>query len=243
MPETAPAVPDPSAIRDAKRLLRLARTGALATFDRAFAGPLTTLVGVASDWDGAPLFLMSELARHTGNLKDNPRASLLLTSDADRGDPLNQPRLTVAGPIEVNPDPAARARYVRRNPKAKLYAGFADFAIRRMKIESVHFNGGFGRADLIAPDDLLTPAEAIEALAEAEDRLLAEVDGLSEEAKAKLVGGASPGRRLWRAVGLDAEGLDLAAGGASARLDFDAPARTPDEWRQRLRQAIDALAT
>ena len=51
------------AIRDGKRLMRLARTGALATLDDG--KPLTTLVGVASDWDGSPLFLLSELSRHT----------------------------------------------------------------------------------------------------------------------------------------------------------------------------------
>ena len=44
--------------RDAKRLLRLARVGALATIDGG--APLTTLVGVASDWDGSPLTNASE---------------------------------------------------------------------------------------------------------------------------------------------------------------------------------------
>jgi putative heme iron utilization protein len=46
-----------AAIRDGKRLLRLARTGALATLDEG--RPLTTLVGVASDWDGSPLIRAS----------------------------------------------------------------------------------------------------------------------------------------------------------------------------------------
>ena len=45
------------AVADAKRLMRRARTGALATLEPGAGGPLTTLVGVASDFDGAPLFL------------------------------------------------------------------------------------------------------------------------------------------------------------------------------------------
>ena len=61
----APADPDKAhaeAVADAKRLMRLARTGALATLDSSGGDPLTTLVGVASDFDGAPLFLMSILS-------------------------------------------------------------------------------------------------------------------------------------------------------------------------------------
>ncbi|HME84915.1 MAG TPA: hypothetical protein VKG91_10305, partial [Roseiarcus sp.] len=46
-------------VADAKRLMRLSRTAALATLDPATGAPLTTLVGVASDFDGAPIFLMS----------------------------------------------------------------------------------------------------------------------------------------------------------------------------------------
>ena len=112
------AAPSPGASSDAKRLLRLARVGALATIDGAAGAPLTTLVGVASDWDGSPLFLMSELSRHTRNLAVDARASLLLTSTGGRGDPLNRPRLTVGGPVAPHPDPTSRRRYLQRNPKA-----------------------------------------------------------------------------------------------------------------------------
>ena len=68
-----------AAVADVKRLMRLARTGALATLEAEGGAPLTTLIGVASDFDGAPLFLMSTLSRHTRNLASDPRASLLLT--------------------------------------------------------------------------------------------------------------------------------------------------------------------
>ena len=74
-----PEIARAEAIADAKRLMRTARTAALATLDPASGAPLTTLVGVASDFDGAPLFLMSTLARHTQHLAADPRASVLLT--------------------------------------------------------------------------------------------------------------------------------------------------------------------
>jgi putative heme iron utilization protein len=221
-------------MRDAKRLLRLARVGALATNDDG--APLTTLVGTASDWDGSPLFLLSELSRHTRNLAADPRASLLLTNAGGRGDPLNQPRITLGGTVALHPDPSSRSRYLRRNPKAKLYASFNDFAIRRLRIESVHFNGGFGRAAPLSIGDLLSPAEDIAELIAAEEELLREIDALEGAERSRLIACAAAGRRSWRAAGLDAEGLDLAAGGATARVDFSTTARDPASWRERLRQ-------
>ena len=166
------------AVADAKRLMRLARTGALATLEAAGGAPLTTLVGVASDFDGAPLFLMSTLSRHMRNLAHDPRASLLLTGAYERGDPLNHPRLTLSGLIERRPDARAKLRYLQRNPKAGLYAGFADFAVFALRVEDVHFNGGFGRAAPLSPAEVLSPREGEAALGQAEERLLAEANAL-----------------------------------------------------------------
>src|SRR5271165_918688 len=170
------------AVADAKRLMRLARTAALATLDPATGAPLTTLVGVASDFDGAPLFLMSTLARHTKHLAVDPRASLLLTEEPERGDPLNHPRLTLNGRIERAAEPRARSRYLQRNPKAKLYVDFADFAFFRLAIETVHYNGGFGRADPLEPADILSPRAGEAALTDAEPRLIDEINALGDDA-------------------------------------------------------------
>jgi putative heme iron utilization protein len=241
MPPHPSSAPLPSAAGDAKRLLRLARVGALATIDGAGGAPLTTLVGVASDWDGSPLFLMSELARHTRNLAADARASLLLTSAGGRGDPLSRPRLTIGGPVRPHPDPSSRQRYLRRNPKAGLYASFADFAVRRLHIETIHFNGGFGRADALSVADLLTPVGEIGLLVEAEPHLLQELQSLGAETISRLAGAAA-GRKVWRAVGLDPEGFDLAAGGTTARVDFSSPALDPDAWRDRLREKLATSA-
>jgi heme iron utilization protein len=230
----------PSAAAEAKRLMRLARNGALATLSRDSGAPLTSFVGCASDFDGAPLLLLSELARHTRNLGADPRASLLLTSPVGRGDPLNRPRVSLGGPVLPHADAYARKRYLQRNPKAKLYSPFADFAIYRMHIETVHFNGGFGRADPLIPADLLIPTGDAAALIDAEDDLLQDINAL---------GGALAGRpaarddlrgRAWRAIGLDAEGLDLSAGTHVARIDFLGRAFDPADWRRRLEETLAA---
>jgi putative heme iron utilization protein len=223
----------------AKRLMRLARTCALATLEAAEGAPLTTLVGVASDFDGAPLVLMSMLSRHAKNLARDPRASLLLTGRHERGDPLNQPRISLSGRVERSADARAKVRYLQRNPKAALYAGFADFALFKLRIDDVHFNGGFGRAAPLSPEEVLASREGEAALAHAEERLIGMVNALGEARLARLAGHKSP-RPVWRAIGLDAEGLDLAAGGRAARVQFAMPAHDPEAWRARLDARLTA---
>ena len=219
-----PSAAETTARRDGRRLLRLARTGALATLDQG--KPLTTLIGVASDWDGAPLFLMSDLSRHTRNLNADPHASLLLATRGGAGDPLNHPRVTLNGVVRMREGADGRARYRQRNPKSKLYIDFADMSLRRLEPETVHFNGGFGRAGAMTAADLLTAGDA-SALRAAEPELIQRVAALGDAALEKLGGRAG---RVWRPVGLDADGLDLARGGDVARVDFDAAAWDPETW-------------
>jgi heme iron utilization protein len=222
------------AAREAKTLLRTTREAALATSDRVSGGPFVTLVGIASDHSGAPLLLLSTLSSHTKNLAADPSASLLLAAPHRRGDPLNRPRLTLVGALKGAPDPAAKARYLARNPKAKLYAGFADFAMYRFETSAVHFNGGFGKAAPLTPTDIATDLAGAEALLAQEEALLAEVNARGLDFLSRLAG--RQGR--WRAIGLDPEGLDLAAGASLARIAFAAPAMMSAAWRM----ALEALA-
>jgi len=68
---TKPAFTPVSASR---RLMREARSAALATLDAGTGMPFATLVTVAGAADGAPLLLLSDLAAHTRNLKADPQA-------------------------------------------------------------------------------------------------------------------------------------------------------------------------
>lgn len=225
MAESSPQ-PAYDAKGEAKALLRTAREAALATRDRASGAPFVTLVGIASDYSGAPLLLLSTLSSHTKNLAAEPGASLLLAAPYRRGDPLNRPRLTLVGALKPTGDPKAKARYLARNPKAKLYAGFADFSMFRFETSAVHFNGGFGKAAPLTPAEIATDLAGAKALLSEEGPLLAEVNARGPAFLSRLAGKA--GR--WRAVGLDPEGLDLAAGASLARVSFAAPAITPAAW-------------
>ena len=149
--------PEPagSAAADAAKLLREARTAALATLDLASGAPYVSLVTVALDADGAPLLLLSKLARHTANLDADPRVSLLFTpAGRAPGDPLATARVTVMGRIEPTASATARSRFLARHPEAEMYASFADFRFFALHVQSAHFIGGFGRIVDVAGAEL-----------------------------------------------------------------------------------------
>jgi putative heme iron utilization protein len=133
----------------ARTLSRTTPAGALATLTRDAGYPFASLTSVATDSDGAPILLLSGLAHHTRNLRADPRGSLLLAQGglgAGKGDPLAHPRLTVVGRLAPTAEARARARFLRRHPKAALYADFPDFSFWRLEPEAAHLNGGFARA-------------------------------------------------------------------------------------------------
>src|SRR5215213_3808060 len=120
--------PDFDPPRAAKRLLREARSGALATLMPGSGDPYCSLVNVATAADGSPLLLISKLAIHTKNILADPRASLML-DERKPGDPLEGARVMLMGRLVATDDAKARARYLMRHPEAELFAGFPDFAI------------------------------------------------------------------------------------------------------------------
>lgn len=223
----------------AKKLLRATPAGALATLTRESGYPFASLTSVATDSDGAPLLLLSGLAHHTRNLRADPRGSLLL-AEGGKGDPLAHPRLTVVGRLAPTGDARARARFLRRHPKAALYADFPDFAFWRLEPEAAHLNGGFARAADYSGASLLTDLAGADALLAGEEALLEEINALPREQRGALAAAAGEDAALnWRAVGLDPEGLDLAAPQQTARLVFSRPALSPTAWRDALAAATE----
>lgn len=147
------------AVALARKLVRDARHGALATLDPHSGRPVATRVGLAADVDGAPIILISALAAHTPGLRADPRCSLLV-GEPGKGDPLAHPRITLhcqAREIERgSPEEAAiDARYLAHNPKAALYAGLGDFRYFRLEPIGASLNAGFGRAYALSAADVL----------------------------------------------------------------------------------------
>jgi heme iron utilization protein len=243
LPENAqpPADFEPKSI--AKRLLRTTRAGSLATIDRNTGHPFASLVNVATDADGSPLILVSQLSTHTANLEKDGRASVLLASTG-KGDPLAHPRLTLLGSFRQLPrddacEPRVRRRFLAKHPKSELYAGFADFAFWRLDVVSAHLNGGFARAADLKAADVITNISDAADLIDAEDGAIAHMNEDHAQAvrlyATKLLG-AEDGH--WRLTGLDPDGLDLALGDLTLRLPFPERITTA----QALRKTVVDLA-
>jgi len=210
-------------LAESKRLLRSVRAGALATLGPE-GFPFASLVNVATAFDGAPVLLMSGLSGHTKHLTTDPRASLLL-AETGKGDPLAHPRLTVTGTAIRCEDEALRAalkaRFLARHPKSALYADFGDFAFWRLEPARANLNGGFARAAEYSGGQVLSDTGDAQELAVIEAGALEHLNadhGEAVQLYAERLLKEPPAR--WRATGLDPDGLDLAAGGRTARLVF-----------------------
>ncbi len=206
----------------ARRVLRLAATGTLATLDPG-GGPFASLVTVATTPAGTPILLLSTLARHTRNLAADRRASLLLVAPGgEGGDPLAGARLTLTGTVgPADGDAALRRRFLARHQEAASYADFADFAFHPFAVEGGHLVAGFGRIVSLAPADLLVDIGGAGDLIAAEESALAHMNADHAEAvglMATRLAGLPAGD--WRLTGIDPEGVDLAAGQWRGRLDF-----------------------
>src|SRR4051794_26062918 len=102
----------------ARKLLREARSGALATLMSGSGDPYCSLVNVATMADGSPLLLISKLAVHTRNILADARVSLML-DERKEGDPLQGARVMLMGRAELTDDDSARRRYLMRQPEAE----------------------------------------------------------------------------------------------------------------------------
>src|SRR5262245_9232447 len=223
----------------AKKLLREARSGALATRMAGSGEPYCSLVNVATAADGAPLLLISRLAVHTRNVLADPRVSLMV-DERKEGDPLQGARVMLMGTAAATGDPQARRRYLDRQPEAEMFAGFADFAFYRVELKAAHLVAGFGRIVDLKPQDILTETSDAADLVAAEPEILAHMNADHAEAvrlyATKLLG-AHDG--AWRCVGCDPEGLELQLERTALRLPFPQRVRAPGVLRQVLKQMAD----
>lgn len=133
----------------------------LATISAKMGAPACSRIGLALDAAGMPVFLTSSLSSHSAALEADPRASMLI-GEVGKGDPLAHPRISLSGTVEkvteADDREQARAAYLARHPKAKLYVDFSDFGFWRLRMERAGYVEGFGRAYALTTEDLVDMA-------------------------------------------------------------------------------------
>ena len=236
-----PVARAPSHAERCRTLVAEARSATLCTIARDPAGyPYGSLVTVAVDAVGRPLFLLSELAEHTGNLAGRSDASALLTEPLGTHDqPLALGRVTLLGRCakdDASELPAARGAFLAHQPSASYYVDFKDFAFYRLEPEALRYVGGFGRMSWVTPDDYR--AAEPDPLRGAAPGILAHMNADHADASlayARVLAGV-PDATSATMTAVDRYGFDLAvitpAGPRAARVAFDAPLTTSDEVRR-----------
>ncbi|HYK37792.1 HugZ family protein [Alloacidobacterium sp.] len=120
----------------------------MSTLFRKHAGfPFGSLMPFALDPAGRPLFLISNMAMHTQNLKADPRCSLFVGQANADGDPLGATRATLIGlaePVLKTELQSVREIYLTRHENSRYWVDFSDFSFFRLQPVDLYYMGGFG---------------------------------------------------------------------------------------------------
>lgn len=222
--DTDPATTEPanesgrrrSPAEAARTLVSSMTVGYLATAGEDGA-PWSSLVVYGPTADGNPVLLVSSLAEHGRNLAADQRASLAISDPSAPGDPLDRPRITLAGQAHKPEGDAAEAAldaHVAAIPGARLYAGWDDFSVWVLEVQRVRWVGGFAEMDTITHDEYIAAEPdptATMGVAHVAKLNKEHADGLL--AIAREIAGAR-GAVSAIATGLDRHGLDLSVTGA-----------------------------
>jgi len=213
---------------EARKLLRAARGGTLAT---SLQGqPFASLVTPACAPDLSLLLLLSDLSEHTRHLRAEPRCSVLVAGTPEDANPQTAPRVTIIGQAERIVDPALKARYLAVHPYAAMYADFGDFSLWLIRLQGGLYVGGFGRAARLRAAQLTPNPPSVAAIVAAESGIMTHCNADHPDALAAIVG--LPGD--WRMVAVDVDGCDLAQSERVIRIHWSAPVADADGVRREL---------
>jgi putative heme iron utilization protein len=131
--------------------------GTLSTISRKYPSfAFGALMPFALDLAGRPIFLISNMAMHTQNLKTDPRCSLFVGQANAGGDPLGIARATLIGHAEVVAEPDAacvREHYLARHENSRYWVDFTDFSFFRLQPIELYYVGGFGVMGWVEAED------------------------------------------------------------------------------------------
>ncbi len=224
------------AVSHSRQLVREGRSAALSTALCSHAGwPYASFVTYATDHSGCPIFLFSDLSDHARNLQADNRASLLVERTSNRKHPQTGPRVTLVGTLKKTRDAGHAERFFARHPRARMYAGFADFHFYRMTLVRAHYVGGFAKAVWFRGRELQVSKTLASQIADTEAGVLHHMNSDHQQAIDLYANQLLKRRGCgWQLTGIDADGIDLMNGGRPARLMFAEPLVDAADIRQRL---------
>jgi putative heme iron utilization protein len=141
------------------RLIRETRVAALGTLHDGEPNLAMVAYSFAEDFSAFYLHV-SKLGKHTTDMENDPRVSLLITERDDRRpDPQTLARVSIRGIAEMLPrtDPGyaqLKKNYLERFPEAEQLFSLGDFNLWKIMPKGGRFVAGFGRAFNLVPEAL-----------------------------------------------------------------------------------------
>ncbi|WP_079203067.1 HugZ family protein [Pseudomonas sp. CC6-YY-74] len=225
------------AAKHARELLLKEYRGVLSTHSKAMPGfPFGSVVPYCLDAQGWPLILISRIAQHTHNLKQDAKCSLFV---GERGaeDVQAVGRLTLLAQTRQLCDQAAveaaARRYYRYFPESQNYHHAHDFDFWVLEPVRWRYIGGFGAIHWLDHVALANPFAAVVGVGESEQGMLEHMNSDHASAIGHYVALAGlPAHVPAELVGIDSEGFHLRIGQGLYWLAFSTPCNTPTEVRQ-----------
>ena len=226
--------------RQARQAARKSTKAALATLRETTGAPYNSLVTVAMDQAGCPIFLLSDLALHTKNIKADARASVLFDDTGGLDDPLEGVRVSYMGRIVKSNREEDGQRFLARHPDAEMYSEFADFSFYRFEPEQAHYIAGFGRIFTLEAESFTISSDSAAAFCDAEPGIVKHMNEDHRDAMAlyaKVLLGGPDGD--WQMSGCDADGCDLTCDAGRLRLEFPETLPRPGHARVAFKELAD----
>lgn len=228
----------PTHAESARSMLVSSDRATLSTLDVEGGYPYGSIAEYLALDDGDAVFFLSDLAEHTANFKEDPRASLFIAPGMAENRPLALERLTLIGQIEkVDDRDAYREAYLNEHPDAAVYIDFSDFSFWRLKVERLRYIAGFGRMGWVDLDEYRS-AEP-DPLAEMAGGAIEHMNDDHADALADYARAFTDAEDVVAAtmVGLDRFGFDMQVRDSDGReqrkrVHFDPPVEHPSKLRK-----------
>jgi heme oxygenase (biliverdin-IX-beta and delta-forming) len=141
------------------KLIRETRVAALGTLHEGEPNLAMVAYSFAEDFSAFYIHV-SRLGKHTADMENDPRVSLLIAEiDDRRADPQTLARVSIRGVAEImrRTDPGyaqVKQNYLERFPEAEQLFSLGDFNLWKISPRGGRFVAGFGRAFNLAPEAL-----------------------------------------------------------------------------------------
>jgi putative heme iron utilization protein len=141
--------------REVKQFAASQQAATLSTISHTIKGyPFGSLVPYDLIPDsGEPIIFISRISEHYKNLKDDPRASLMISDAFSKSVPQAHSRTTLVGEFLEVDARKVEQKYWQKYPNAPEFKISANFQFFQMKLLRVRWIAGFGAIRWISPED------------------------------------------------------------------------------------------